>query len=71
MHFEETNTFRHMKTHFLLLFLVIGWATAWASPGVTTPYIKVDQFGYLCGSKKVAVIVDPQTGYNAGESFNP
>lgn len=34
-------------------------------------YIKVDQFGYLPNSKKVAVISDPQTGYNASESFNP
>ena len=43
----------------------------YASPGVTTSYIKIDQFGYLPDSKKVAVIVDPQTGYNAAESFMP
>lgn len=38
---------------------------------VSTPFIKLDQFGYLPNSKKVAVISDPQTGYNAAESFNP
>ena len=42
-----------------------------ASPGTITPYIKIDQFGYLPASKKVAVIVDPITGYNAAESFSP
>lgn len=40
-------------------------------PGTTTKHIKIDQFGYLPASKKVAVIVDPQTGYNAAESFSP
>lgn len=34
-------------------------------------YIVVDQFGYLPSSKKVAVIRDPQTGFDAGESFTP
>ncbi len=34
-------------------------------------YIVVDQFGYLPGSKKVAVIRDPQTGFDGDESFSP
>jgi hypothetical protein len=42
-----------------------------AVPPVITPHIKIDQFGYFPNSKKVAVIVDPQTGYNAAESFSP
>ncbi len=43
-----------------------------ATPPVTTSkHIKIDQFGYLPNSKKVAVIVDPQAGYNAAESFSP
>jgi endoglucanase len=45
--------------------------TAFAIPPATTPHIKIDQFGYLPNSKKVAIIVDPQTGYNAAESFSP
>lgn len=40
-------------------------------PGTTTKHIKIDQFGYLPNSKKMAVIADPQTGYNAAESFTP
>lgn len=34
-------------------------------------YIVVDQFGYLPTAKKVAVIRDPQTGYDAAASFTP
>ena len=37
----------------------------------TTPFIKIDQFGYFPNAKKVAVINDPQSGYNAAESFSP
>jgi endoglucanase len=36
-----------------------------------TKFITVDQFGYLPGSKKVAVIRDPQDGFDADESFTP
>lgn len=36
-----------------------------------TEYIVVDQFGYLPDSKKIAVIRDPQTGYDASGSFTP
>lgn len=34
-------------------------------------YITVDQFGYLPSSGKVAVIRDPQVGFDAEESFAP
>ncbi len=47
------------------------WSSAWSAPSQTTPYIKIDQFGYLLTSKKVAVVVDPQVGYNAAEAFSP
>src|SRR5689334_4126406 len=36
-----------------------------------TPYIVVDQFGYRPISKKIAVARDPQTGFDAAESFTP
>lgn len=39
-------------------------------PAVTSR-IHVDQFGYRPGFEKVAVISDPQRGYNAGESYTP
>lgn len=41
-----------------------------AKPPVS-PYIVVDQFGYLPNAKKIAVIRDPQTGFDAAESFSP
>jgi len=39
-----------------------------ASP---TPFIVVDQFGYLPDAKKVAVIRDPATGYDRQWHFAP
>ncbi len=60
------------KFHCLLCWMMIASLTAYSlPPGATTKHIKIDQFGYLPNSKKVAVIVDPQTGYNAAESFSP
>lgn len=35
------------------------------------PAIVVDQFGYLPAYEKVAVVRDPQTGYDAADSFAP
>jgi endoglucanase len=37
----------------------------------TSPYIVVDQFGYLPDGEKVAVIRDPETGLDASASFTP
>ena len=42
------------------------------APGVpVSPYIVVDQFGYLPDGEKIAVIRDPQTGFDAAASFTP
>jgi endoglucanase len=63
-----------MKTKFYGLLSIVLFAFLISSahpPGITSKHIKIDQFGYLPLSKKVAVIVDPQTGYNAAESFSP
>lgn len=60
-----------MRTTSLLSVLLFVALAAPAAPPVITKHIKVDQFGYLPNSRKVAVIVDPQTGYNAAESFSP
>lgn len=47
-------------------------ASTYAAPlGIVTERIAVDQFGYLPGSPKVAVISDPQIGFNAAESYTP
>ncbi len=40
-------------------------------PSNTSVHIKIDQFGYRPNDPKVAVISDPQQGFNADESFNP
>ncbi|MFT3701977.1 MAG: glycoside hydrolase family 9 protein [Agriterribacter sp.] len=53
------------------LVLFICLQSAAHPPATFSKHIKIDQFGYLPGSKKVAVIVDPQVGYNASESFSP
>lgn len=42
-----------------------------SSTMVLGPAIVVDQFGYLPGQAKVAVIRDPQTGFDATDSFTP
>ena len=53
------------------------WSVA-AQSGVTVPglppvtgHIHVDQFGYTPGMIKVAVLSDPQLGYNASDRFIP
>ena len=42
-----------------------------APPGTFSLHIAVDQFGYMPDMTKVAVISDPQQGFNAGESYTP
>src|SRR5690606_38751533 len=49
-------------------------ASSTSSAGDTltvTGFIVVDQFGYLPDAKKIAVIRDPQTGYDEHLSFTP
>ncbi|MVM35052.1 T9SS type A sorting domain-containing protein [Spirosoma sp. HMF4905] len=56
----------------------IVWTLVWlltsfrslAAPPSTTEFIRVDQFGYLQNARKVAVVVSPQVGSNAGTPFN-
>jgi hypothetical protein len=42
-----------------------------AGPNGPIPVIVVDQFGYRTASKKVAVIRDPQKGYDGAVNFTP
>lgn len=53
----------------LLLGILLNAALGRAQP--TTSFIVVDQFGYLPGSEKIAVIRNPQVGFDAAESFTP
>jgi endoglucanase len=41
------------------------------APQPLSPYIVVDQFGYLPSSEKIAVVRSPQKGFDSGQSFTP
>jgi endoglucanase len=57
---------------FAWLIAVMAVSTAAAAPpGAFSLRIAVDQFGYPPDLPKVAVISDPQTGFNAAESYAP
>lgn len=45
--------------------------SAFAAPTTIDEHIKIDQFGYQPDSKKIAVISNPITGYNAPDTFFP
>jgi endoglucanase len=55
----------------LRLLLLLFAAKTFAVPVTITEFIKTDQFGYKPADQKIAVISDPQTGYNASLSFTP
>jgi endoglucanase len=42
-----------------------------AAPTVIDYHIKVDQFGYTCTAEKIAVISNPDSGYNSNSPFSP
>ncbi len=49
-----------------------GWSTGLTSgPNGPIPVIVVDQFGYRTASNKVAVLRDPQTGYDSNVDYAP
>jgi len=55
-----------------LLAVSVAWQDAvGAPPGTLTRRIAVDQFGYPQDLVKVAVISDPQQGFNSAESYTP
>jgi hypothetical protein len=58
-----------------LVFLLLTPAmavTVYAAPlGQVSKLINVDQFGYLPSMRKVAVLSDPQAGFNQAESYVP
>jgi len=53
---------------FVLFISIVGIAQS-SAPMID--FIMVDQFGYLENATKVAVISNPQVGYNSGSSFSP
>lgn len=55
----------------LFAYLIILFIPFIGISQTVSKYIAVDQFGYLPESEKIAFIRDPQTGYDAAESFIP
>jgi len=56
------------------IFFLILWSVAGAFPaGAQAPstFLHVDQFGYLPEAAKIAVIADPQVGFNANAAYIP
>ena len=62
-----------MKTAANILFAIFFAFSlvTYAGPATTSQFIKIDQFGYIPTDEKIAVISDPQIGYNAALSFTP
>jgi len=42
-----------------------------AGPGTVDPRLRVDQFGYLPAAVKVAVVAEPQIGFDAPDPYTP
>jgi len=55
----------------LVVVTLILWFVSGLAAQDFSKFIVVDQFGYRPDSRKVAVIRDPQVGYDADESFTP
>jgi endoglucanase len=73
VHHPPARVSLSFKTFVLVLIglgLVPECATS-APPGTFARRIAVDQFGYMPDMVKVAVISDPQQGFNAAESYTP
>ncbi len=63
-----------MKKLILIIYslvFLLSCPPLFAQQPTLSKYIVVDQFGYLPESRKIAVIRDPQVGFDAAESFTP
>lgn len=55
-----------------VIICALGFAgTLDASPKEISKFIMVDQFGYRPADTKIAVLADPQSGFNASDSYQP
>src|SRR5271157_887005 len=70
MNHARSRTVRAVCSAFALAVAVMPPGAA-AAPSATTPHICVDQFGYLPTATKIAVIANPQVGFNAGDTYVP
>ncbi len=56
---------------FTITILFTGTILLTAKPEKIEKYIMIDQFGYRLNDQKIAVIIDPQIGFNAKDNFSP
>ncbi len=62
----------YRKNTMRLLFLVLIFnSTTHLFAQAETDFIHIDQFGYRINDEKVAVISNPQVGYNSTDNFSP
>jgi endoglucanase len=66
-----TKQFCFNFSHAILALLLMCSTLLSASPHDFSTFIMVDQFGYRPEDKKIAVLADPQSGFNAGQSYQP
>ena len=59
-----------IKTLVIIVFSLWSFFT-FGAPPVVDNHIKVDQFGYRCSDEKIAIISNPQSGFNSASTFNP
>jgi endoglucanase len=56
---------------FVFMLSIECTSSLYAGPATTSSFIRIDQFGYFCGSKKVAIIANPQIGFDSNIHFTP
>ena len=58
-----------LRSYIILILIYLQFISA--KPDSVQKYIMIDQFGYRNNDPKIAVIVDPQIGFNADDGFEP
>ena len=53
----------------ITIFLLFRLISLQAAPSTISEFIKIDQFGFRLNAEKVAIISNPISGFNAGDSF--
>jgi len=61
----------YLRSFLLFIFSCLLYSALLSQIPPTSSHIHIDQFGYLPDVEKVAIISDPQVGFNASESFSP
>lgn len=57
--------------YFLILYQILIAASPVGAQPQPNPNLHIDQFGYRTGDMEVAVLANPQTGFNSGQNYVP